>query len=305
MLQYSLYKAAQWLSRAIPRPFAYWLSLRTADLYFFLDRRGREAVIDNLRHVLRFAGREASESELRLKARRTFQYFGKYLVDFFRFARLSERDMRELVSVEHPEYIAQARDKGRGVILVTAHLGNWELGGAVLASMGFKVNAVALQQSSAKLNEFFQHHRRQRGMAVIPLGHAVPDLIRALRRREFVALLADRDYSRRSDYVTLCGAAACLPRGPAWLAEKTGAPILAGFMLRNADETFTLRFYPPIDPAKVPAGEIQRSISAILEDCVRRDPDQWFMFERVWSGRSYGQASGEIPVATAAPVAPS
>ncbi len=291
MLQYSLYKFLEWLSRAIPRPFAYWLSLRFADACFFCDRRGREAVKENLRQVFKFGGRPAPEREVHLTARRTFQYFGKYLVDFFRFARLSKDEIRGLVTIEHPEYIEQALAPGRGTILVTAHLGNWELGGAVLAGMGYPVHAVALQQPSAKLNDFFQRHRRERGLQIIPLGHAVPHIIRALQRNEFVALLADRDYSHRTDFASLCGSLACLPRGPVWMAAKTGASILPGFMLRNGDDTFVLRFYPPIDPAGKPAEVIQGAICNVLEDVITTHPSQWFMFEPVWNGQSYGQAS--------------
>lgn len=295
MLTYSLYRLAEGLSRAIPRPFAYWISLRVADLYFFFDRRGREAVIANLRRVMEFGGQAATPAQTRLAARRTFQHFGKYVVDFFRFARLSERDIRRLVTIDHPEYVDQSLALGKGVILVTAHLGNWELGGAVLAGLGYRVNAVVLEQRSARLNEFFQHYRRRRGMAIIPLGHAVPQLIRALRRNECVALLADRDYSTRTDFAMFCGASACLPRGPVWLAEKTGAPIVPGFLIRRGDDTFEMRLYTPIDPAGKTVEQIRRDVCAVLEDAVLRNPDQWFMFERVWDGQSYGQASHYAP----------
>lgn len=187
MLKYAMFRVAEGLSRAIPRPFAYWISLRVADLYFFCDRRGRGAVSDNLRRVMEFGGQAATPALVRLGTRRTFQHFGKYVVDFFRFARLTEADIRRLVKIDHPEYVEQSLASRKGVILVTAHLGNWELGGAVLAGLGYPVNAVVLEQRSARLNEFFQHYRRRRGMAVIPLGHAVPQLIRALRRNECCA----------------------------------------------------------------------------------------------------------------------
>ncbi len=290
MLQYLAYKLAEWLSRTPPRHFAYWLSLRIADLYFFLDRRGREAVVDNLRRVYAFKRESVTERELGLVARAAFQYFGKYLVDFFRFSRLSEDDIRRLVVVEHPEYVEQARALGKGVILVTAHLGNWELGGAVLASMGYPINAVVLKQPSVKLNEFFQKHRRQRGMTIIPVGHAASAMVSALQRNELVALLADRDYSMRNDFVEFCGAPACLPRGPAWMAERTGAPVVPGFMLRRADDTFVLRLYPPIVPGPELGREaIQQKIGEVLEDGVCGNPSQWFMFEKVWDGHGYGR----------------
>lgn len=291
MLRYFAYKLAGWMSRTPPRHFAYWLSLRIADVYYFLDRRGREAVLDNLRHVHAYKGDRVTERELRLATRRAFQCFGKYLVDFFRFSRLTEEDMRRLVVIEHPEYVEQARALGKGVVLVTAHLGNWELGGAVLAGMGYPLNAVTLRQPSAKLNEFFQKHRRQRGVTIIPLGHAVGAMIRALRRNELVALLADRDYSMRNDFVLFCGVPACLPRGPAWLADKTGAPVVPGFMLRKPDDTFVLRMYPPILPGpSMNREELQRKIGEVLEDGVCGHPSQWFMFEKVWNGCSYGTA---------------
>ena len=292
MVEFYAYWLAGFVSRTIPRHFAYWLSLRISDAYFFLDKRGRSAVMANLRRIQACTGEVVSERELRLMARRTFQHFGKYLVDFFRFSQLSEDEIRRLVVIEHPEYIEEADRAGKGVIVVTAHLGNWELGGAVMATMGHPLNVVVLRQPSAKLNEFFQKHRRRRGMTVVPLGHATRTLVEALRRKEFVALLADRDYSRRNDPVSFCGAPACLPRGPAWLAQATGAAVLPGFMLRREDDTFTLRLYPPILPGAQDTREaLQEKICAVLQDAVCRSPQQWFMFEDVWNGRSYGNPS--------------
>lgn len=296
MFEFYAYWLAGFVSRTIPRHFAYWLSLRISDAYFFCDRRGRTAVMNNLRRIQEFRGQTVSVRQLRRTARRTFQFFGKYLVDFFRFSQLSEDEIRRLVAIDHPEHIEAAAHAGKGVIVVTAHLGNWELGGAVMAALGHPLNVVVLRQPSAKLNDFFQKHRRRRGMTIIPLGHAVGRLVEALQRKEFVALLADRDYSRRTDFVSLCGAPACLPRGPAWLAKATGAAVLPGFMLRRDDDTFVLRLYPPIFPGEHESREeIQRKLCAVLEDAVCRSPHQWFMFENVWNGRSYGDTGRSHP----------
>lgn len=292
MVEYMAYWIAGFLSRTIPRHFAYWLSLRISDCYFFFERRGREAVMANLRHVMTFRGSNPTERELRLTARTTFQFFGKYLVDFFRFQRLSEADMRRLVTIEHPEYIEQAWQMGKGVIAVTAHLGNWEIGGAVLAGMGYPFNVVALKQPSAKLNDFFQKHRRKRGMVVVPLGSSVKRLIGALRRKEFIALLADRDYSEHQEPVTFCGAPACMPRGASWLAAKTGAVILPGFVFRKEDDTFLMKMYPPITPVEgMTQDDIQGLIVQSLEQAIGAYPHQWFMFQPVWGGLSYGASS--------------
>lgn len=294
MFEYGAYWLADFISRTIPRHVAYWFALRLSDLYYFFERRGRGAVMANLKQVMAFKGWYPTERELRLTARTTFQFFGKYLVDFFRFQRLDEADIRRLVVIEHPEYIEQAYRAGKGVIAVTAHLGNWEIGGAVLAGLGYPINVVALRQPSAKLNDFFQKHRRKRGMVVMPLGASVKRLLGALRQKEFVALLADRDYSEHHDFSMLCGAPACLPRGAAWLAEKTGAVIMPGFVLRNEDDTFLMKMYPPIMPVPgMPRDEIQRKISRVLEEAISAYPHQWFMFQKVWDGHSYGAGRTE------------
>jgi KDO2-lipid IV(A) lauroyltransferase len=294
VVEFAAFWIAGFLCRTIPLHFAYWLSLRISDGYFFFERRGRAAVTANLRQVMAFRGQHPTERELKLTTRTTFQFFGKYLVDFFRFQRLNEADIKRLVTIEHPEYIEQAWRLDKGVIAVTAHLGNWEIGGAVLAGMGYPINVVALKQPSAKLNDFFQKHRRKRGMVVVPLGSSVKRLVGALRRKEFIALLADRDYSVHHESTLLCGAPAYMPRGASWLAAKTGAVVLPGFVLRNEDDTFLMKMYPPIIPVPgMSQAAIQERISAALEDAIGSYPHQWFMFQPVWGGLSYGDSNRE------------
>jgi len=148
---------------------------------------------------------------------------------------------------------------------------------------------VALRQPSAKLNDFFQKHRRKRGMKVVPLGASVRRLVGALRNKEFVALLADRDYSEHRDFSLLCGIPACLPRGASWLAAKTGAVVLPCYVLRKEDDTFLMKLYPPIVPGPgMTQDDIQSKIRETLEDAISAYPHQWFMFQKVWDGHSYG-----------------
>ncbi len=289
---YLSYRAADFASRYIPRRFAYWISLRLADSFYRRDAAGRAAVKANLRQVLTFRGEQPTDELLDSMARQTFQYFGKYLVDFFRFANVPPDRIRRLVSVEHPEYVAEARSSGRGVIAVTAHFGNWEMAGYVLTMMGERMHAVALEQGGEKVNRLFQRYRRKRGMSIIPLNGAARAAMRLLRQGETVALLADRDYGARDGAVSLFGAPAHLPRGPAWLSHRLGAPILPVFLLRREDDTFLMRFHRPIRPEQAGGEEaIQRQLCAILEQEIGARPVQWLMFEDLWGGRAYGRAA--------------
>lgn len=283
MKEYLLFRIANFLSAVIPRPFAYWISLRVADLYFFRDTKGRRAVMANLRRVLEFNGGRPSELELAAMARLTFQYFGKYLVDFFRFVGARRKQAERLVRLEHEEYLEQAQAVGRGVLVVTAHLGSWEIGGMVLASKGFPINVVVLRQKAENVNALFQGYRRRRGVNVIPLGSAARSILRKLKNKEWVALLADRDYSAHSGTVQFFGAVTHLPRGPAWLCCRSGAPILPGFLLRQADDTFVLRFHPPIAPGEEATVEtVQRKVVEVLEREIGENPAQWLIFHDMW-----------------------
>jgi KDO2-lipid IV(A) lauroyltransferase len=282
--EYLQYRAADFISKVLPRPFAYWVGLRVADGFYRRDHRGRAAVISNLRHILEHQGIRASEETLENMARKTFQYFGKYLVDFFRFRAVSRRLVNRLISIEHLDYVDQAAATGRGVLVVSAHLGSWEIGAAALVSMGYPMNAVVLEQGSKKTNALFQRRRQSRGFKAIPLGRAVRGIMKALRQKEFVALLADRDYSRRNDMVPLFGTPTRLPMGPATLCVRLQAPILPGFMMRQADDTFLLRFSRPIVPDSLTTvDDVQAQICAVLEQAVGKDPCQWFMFDEFWA----------------------
>ena len=276
-------RAADFLSKVLPRPFAYWFGLRVADICYYNDDRGRHAVMSNLRNILEFQGVHPSEETLERLARQTFRNFGKYVVDFFRFTRMTMVQVDRIVSIEHPEYIKQAADLGKGVLVVTAHFGSWEMGGIVLSALGYPLNVVALQQRDRRINELFQSHRVRRGLKVIPLGSAAIGTIKALKKGEFVALLADRDYSGHRDLVRFFGKMARFPRGPAMLCTRIGAVILPGFLLRLPDDTFLLRMHKPIHVGTSSISEVQADLCRILEKEIGENPTQWYMFDEFWN----------------------
>jgi Kdo2-lipid IVA lauroyltransferase/acyltransferase len=281
--KYICYRLAQIISRILPRRFAYWLGLRIADRFYASDRAGCRAVMSNFRQVLAVRGVTASDETLQQMARKNFQYFGKYLVDFFKFSRFTPDEIKRLVSMEHIEYLAQAEALGRGVIFITAHLGNWELGGAILASPERQIHAVYLPQRTNKINALFQKHRSQRGLQCIPLGHAARGVMEALKRKECVAMLADRDFTAHHFPIMFFGKQTHLSSGPARIAVKTQAPLVPTFILRQPDDTFLLRFYPAIVPEpQTTVAEVQERIRDVLEKEIGRNPLQWFMFDDFW-----------------------
>lgn len=288
MNEYITYRLASILCRMFPEKLAYWFGLRLSDFFYARNHGGREAIISNLKRIYAARGVVLAEAALVGLSRKTFQYFGKYLVDFFRYARLTPKEVRQRVSLEHLDYLEQCMALKRGLLVLTAHFGNWELGAAAVTALGYKVNALVLPARLEKLNQMFQKQREKRGMKLIPIGRsAVLSMIRCLKNGEIVAVLGDRDFTGKDDRVEFFGEPARIPRGPAWLSMKSGAPILPGFLMRQVDDTFLLRFLPPIFPEQEGSMEaIRAKICRVLEKEIGEQPYQWFIFDDFWTSHA-------------------
>ncbi len=213
--------------------------------------------------------------------------FAKYLVDFFRFSKIDEVYIKKTVKLENVHYVNQAAALKNGVILLTAHIGNWELGGVVISMLGYPFWIVALPHKDKKVNDFFDAQRQSKSIKVIPLGKAARQCLHALQQGEFLGLAGDRDFTEKSIVVDFFGKPTFFPEGPAALSLKTGAPIVPGFMTRNPDDTLTLRFEEAINAPAVgdKDANIRNTILAykvIIENYIRKYPDQWYMFRRFW-----------------------
>jgi len=254
-----------------------------ADLHYFFAFRDRRYVRNNLKVIFPQAGSDF----IKKTSRKVFRNFAKYLVDFFRFKKLNPDYIKEKIKLENIEYFDQALKKGKGAIVLTAHLGNWELGGVVIAQLGYPFWAVALPHKSKKVNDFFDNQRNSKGVKVIAMGKAVRSCISELRKNHLVALVGDRDFTEKGVVIDFFGKPTHFPEGPAALSLMTGAPIVPGFMLRNPDDSFTLRIEHPIefqssgDKAKN-LSELVSLYNKIFESYITKYPDQWYVFRRFW-----------------------
>lgn len=284
-MKYYRLKLAEVMARLLPRRLSYGLARRVADLYIVFDKRGRECVISNLKQIHSSSGVALSPRALRSLARENFLNFAKFLVDFFKFLRLDRRRMERIVHYGNlPAVLDGLLQHDKGVIFVSAHLGNWELGAAALASLGYKFNAVALWIPDEKINNLYQQYRKSRGIHPIPFGRAARECIGALRRNEILGVIGDRDFSAANRTVEFFGRPARLPEGPAKLALATGAPLLPTFMIRLPDDTFAYIVDEPIwaDKSRQTVDDIMRQVAVALERVIRQHSEQWFLFHDLW-----------------------
>jgi KDO2-lipid IV(A) lauroyltransferase len=283
MVNFFLYRAGQKLALSVPLKIGYSLAAFFCWLHYIFAAEDRAAVTDNLRAI--FPDKPLEElAKIRF---RVFKNFAKYLVDFFRFEKIDAEYIRKYVRVENVGYFDQALSKGHGAIVLTAHLGNWELGGAVFSVNAHPLWAVALPHKDKRVNDFFDRQRQSKNLHVIPLGQAVRACLRALKENKVIALVGDRDFTKKGVTMDFFGKPTIFPEGPAVFSLQTKAPIIPGFMLRNPDDTFTLVFEKPIEFDA--SGDKDRDVAALIsrykgiyEDYIRKYPDQWFIFKRFW-----------------------
>lgn len=255
-----------------------------ADVKRLLSPRDRKAVRDNLRVV---CGPDKNVEPL---IREVFRNFGKYLVDFFRMPAFTEEFIRKHVVLENRHLLDAALEKGKGVIIMTAHIGNWELGGLALGRYGYPLTAIALPHKEQKVNEFFNRQRMEGGVTVVPVNLAIRRCLQTLKKNGIIALLADRDFSATGLPVPLFGKETMIPRGIALFAYRTGAVVLPSFLTRTGDFTFRISIDEPLQfPVNFEnmseedfTREFMKQQVGALERKIREDPGQWLLFRRFW-----------------------
>jgi KDO2-lipid IV(A) lauroyltransferase len=249
------------------------------------------AVAANLARIL---GESPRSRRVRRTRRRMFHHFAYYWVDLFRFPQLpAERAREHLSSVEGLERVDAARGEGRGVILLTAHLGNWEMGSVLLGQDDWPVSVVYVRDKFVEAETFRSRMRTAAGVEQIPLeigsGWGSLPVLRALRENRIVAMQGDRDFDGQGVPAPFFDATVRFPRGPFIVSLLTGAPILPTFLTYTGSLDFRARFLEPIRPVRTGNREadLECTVAAwarVLEDVVAASPDQWYTFFDYWAG---------------------
>jgi lauroyl/myristoyl acyltransferase len=234
----------------------------------------------------------AGHREVARVARRSFRNFAKYLVEIMRFPSLGSADFERLVSVDPRSwsYFRAARDHGRGLIFVSMHFGNFEIGGARIADE-MPLNVIADELENQRLMDLLVANRAHKNVKLLPPEGAVRQVLQALRRNEMVGLMMDlgpRAKELDNVEVMFFGEPTAFPTIAANLARVSGAPIVVAAVTRERDNTFRGVALPPIfvERTKQAAHDIERTTQAIvhgLEQLVRGDPDQWYIFRPMWT----------------------
>jgi KDO2-lipid IV(A) lauroyltransferase len=282
---YSLgaFRAARLLTRVLPHGIGLRLARLIAKFCAPRNSPGFQCIRENLRVVTGLGGAQLD----RLAAGNVTQ-FGAMLADYFYSTsddgRWAKRLLGEWSGWEH---IQAARAAGRGIILVTGHLGHWELGGLLLAQRGVPLTIVTLEEPSTGLTRWRDEARRRAGIKTIAVGpgreFAFVEMIKVLERGECVAMLVDRPYMGSGSPVTFFGRPVQFSSAPALLRQHTGAAVVPAFVVRHRYGRYLSFAEPAVEmttePDKRAALQLNtQRIASVFESIIRRYPDQWFNY---------------------------
>lgn len=249
--------------------------------WLLTPRKRKDLAAGNIQRSL-----QVPPGEARRLAKASTVRFGPMFVDVLRLPLLTAQPLDRWVSFRGAAHLEDALAEGRGVVLATAHSGNWELLGASLALRGWPLVAVVQKQTNAVMDRFINEYRSRSGMHVT-YKSGVKEMIRLLGEGRIIGLLMDQDAGPDGVCTDFFGRPASSPPGAAHLARMREVPIVPAFITQEPGGRYAVTLHPPVRVEKTAdkKEDIRRTtqeLTRIIEAHVRRQPQDWFWLHNRW-----------------------
>jgi len=291
-VEYGLVIAVARCLGRMPRSVARLLAGFIAFAVYWCFGRLRRVGVRNLE----LAFPELSSKTRKKILRRVYVHLGWQLVEFCRMKRYTPENTRNWMRTEGLEHYLNAQARGKGVLIVTGHLGAWELSSFYHSLMGHPMGMVIRRLDNRRLDKYVSGIRCMHGNNVVHKDDFGRGLLTAMRAGGTVGILIDTNMTPpQGEFVRFFGIEACTGNGLAHIARKTGAAVLPGFMLWEPGERrYVLRFGPEVEIPRTEnvAADIlegTQRCTSVLESWIRRYPDQWLWIHRRWKARPPGE----------------
>jgi len=275
----------------IPFRIRYRLGGALGLLIYGLDATRKEVTVRNLE----LAFPEWEEARRLEVARQAFINFGRLIMEFVQCTRLTPADLRRQVTLENLELVREAKARGGGIILQTAHFGNWEFGGLAVSTLIEPLDVVARPLDSEVLEMLLRKYRAKQGNRVIKSSGGAREIVRALKANRMVAILMDQNQIRSHGiFADFFGIPASTTPAVAMIARKTGSAVIPAFLVRDGFEKYRQIFKEEV-PIEVTKDKRQDALTnttrlnKVIEQMVREYPEQYFWLHRRWRTRPKGE----------------
>jgi KDO2-lipid IV(A) lauroyltransferase len=221
-----------------------------------------------------------------------FRSIARSLVSFAKLPRINKHNVHQWIRYEGLENFTAAQARGRGVLVATGHLGNWELSAFTHALMTAPMYIVVRPLDNPQIDEFVERRRALSGNHIIRKKEAAREILRALKAGDAVGILIDQNTTPEEGvFIDFFGRKACAGTAFVKFAHHSGAAVIPGFALwAEQEKRYVLRFYPEVSMS----GDVQadtQSVHSVLERVIREYPDQWLWIHRRWKTRPPGEPS--------------
>lgn len=224
-------------------------------------------------------------AEARRRARASYRSYARMIVDTLWIHAIGLDEMFEHGSIENVEVLHDAREGGKGGVLVIAHFGSWDIAASLALAAGFPVSTVMAPVGPPWITELLAWSRKVKNMELFTPMAAARGLLRALRGGRMIALLIDIPEGGPTTTVQFCNGPVDFSTGPAFFARRTGAPIIPAECWRT-EHGYLLRFRDPIFPNDDDdETAVTQQVATILEERIRLIPEQWYPFNEIYKDR--------------------
>jgi KDO2-lipid IV(A) lauroyltransferase len=278
------------IAALVPLRFTWRLAELFGRLWFRLDTRHRLIALNNLRLAW---GDELTEGEGKNIARRNFIHLAKVILELPYIRKVTPDEVDGFVAFDGLENLDEALKKGRGVLVMTSHFGNWELMALAFSLFYHPINIVIRPLDSPFLDSLIDSIRTRGGNKMIPKKGSVSKVIRLLAAGEVVGLLIDQNPAwYEGVFVPFFKEIACTNKALSALALRTCAPVVPAYNVREPNGSYRIVVEPEVvldrsGDARVDIEENTAKFNRIIESYVRRHPEQWFWVHQRWKTRPY------------------
>jgi len=289
--QLLIFKAIRAFILFLPRKTCLFIGQTIGMIFYCLDKKHRLIALSNLRVAF---GAEFPASELKRISRSSFIHFGKILVDIIKFPSLAEEQKKALIQVEGEDNLEKALQEDKGVLLFSAHYGNWEIVPHFLSKKG-KLSVIARPLDI----EFFEKElfklRTSLGAKVVYKHQATKQILQSLRAKEMVAFLIDQNVLRQQAvFVDFFGKKAATTPSLAAFFLRTKSPLVPGFCYPTSSYSYKIKIFSPLTFTPGESHEeqvlkITQTCTNIIEAQIRQNPDYWLWFHNRWKTRPEGE----------------
>ena len=280
----ALFLPLGWLLAQLPARPGLWIGRRLGDLIWLVLPRRQAMTLDNLGRAF---GRERPVSELRRLGRHSFEHLGMNVVEACVFFFRAPSVLLSRVELCGMEHVHAAAALGKGILVLTAHYGNWELLAASHTLTIFPLSVVVRPMDDPLMDRVVERFRLRTAVELIAKRQALPEIRDALRRGRMVGILLDQNASRaRGVFAPFFGIPASTSKALAVISLRTGAPVVPVFIRRVEGGRHRVEVQPVIpSPAAGDVADYTAAFNRSIEAAVRRAPEQWFWMHNRWKTR--------------------